>query len=187
MARVQEDASRECEQDLRAILNLQSKAMVQDSPIGIGWNNFGVANSLPRETFSSILMDWDVSRGFRIVEENYEANPLTESMYWLLLSETGYQGFVSNLAFLGLTLWWATRATLQHWNTLLGYVAGGVLVALFLTYVHGSVERCLSQTKNLSLWLLMAGFMARSGSMPRVPRMTRQSRFQTPALAIATT
>lgn len=103
MARVHEDSSRENEEDLRPVLNRQSKAMLHDSPVGIGWNNFGVANSLPNEKYVTILMDWDASRGFRIIDDNYEAGPLTESLYWLLLSETGYQGFISYVAFLGLT------------------------------------------------------------------------------------
>lgn len=167
MARVHEDSSRENEEDLRPVLNRQSKAMLHDSPVGIGWNNFGVANSLPKERYVTILMDWDASRGFRIIDENYEAGPLTESLYWLLLSETGYQGFISYVAFLGLTLWWATRGLMRHWNTPLGYFIGGVLVALALTYLHGSVERCLSQTKNLSAWLIFAGFMARVETLRR--------------------
>lgn len=169
MARVQEDASRENEEDLRPILNRQSKAMLHDSPLGIGWNNFGVVNSLPNPKYVAIMMDWDLSRGFRIIDENYEAGPLTESLYWLLLSETGYQGFVTYVAFLLLTLWWAARGLLRHWKSILGYFIGGVLVALTLTYLHGSVERCLSQTKNLAAWLIFAGFMARVETMRRTP------------------
>lgn len=163
MARVHEDASRENEEDLRPILNRQSKAMLRDSPIGIGWNNFGVANSLPVEKYAAILMEWDLSRGFRIIDENYEAGPLTESLFWLVLSETGFQGFAAYIAFMGLTLWWSARALVAHWKTPMGYFVGGVLVALALTYLHGTVERVLSQTKNLSAWLIFAGFMARIG------------------------
>ena len=165
MTRIRDDAARENEEDLRPILNRQSKAMLHDSPIGIGWNNFGIVNSLPNERYVIILMDWDVSRGFRIVEENYYAGPLTESLYWLLLSETGYPGFVSYVAFLALTLWWAGSGLIRHWKTPLGYFLGGVLVALALMYLHGSVERVLSQTKNLSAWLIFAGFMARIDAM----------------------
>ena len=161
MARVHEDSSRENEEDLRPVLNRQAKTMLHDSPVGIGWNNFGVANSLPNEKYATLLMDWDASRGFRIISENYEAGPLTESLYWLLLSETGYPGFVTYVAFLALTLWWAARGLMAYWKTPLGYFIGGLLVALLATYVHGSVERVLSQTKNLAAWLIFAGFLAR--------------------------
>jgi len=180
MARVHEDAARENEEDLRPVLNRQSKAMLHDSPVGIGWNNFGIANSLPNERYVTILMDWDVSRGFRIVEENYYAGPLTESLYWLLLAETGYPGFISYVAFLALTLWWAGRGLIRHWKTPLGYFIGGVLVALALMYVHGSVERVLSQTKNLSIWLIFSGFMARVEAMRRAqpaPAAPKSSEF----------
>jgi hypothetical protein len=165
MARMEEVESNDSEEDLRAIMNRQSKAMLHYSAIGIGWNNFGIMNSLPHERFAGILMDWDESRGFRIIDENYFANPLTESLYWLLLSETGYQGFCSYLAFLALTLWWTARGLIRYWNTPLGYFIGGVLVALTLTYGHGTVERVLSQTKNMAAWLILAGLMARVESM----------------------
>ena len=180
MIRIREDAARENEEDLRPILNRQSKAMLRDSPIGIGWNNFGIVNSLPNQKYVTILMDWDISRGFRIVEENYLAGPLTESLYWLLLSETGYQGFVSYAAFLALTLWWSFRGMILYWKTPLGYFIAGVLVALTLTYLHGSVERILSQTKNLSAWLIFAGFMARVEVM-RAEKADRRLKIGRPA------
>ncbi len=161
MARINENASRENEEDLRPILNRQSKAMLQYSPFGIGWNNFGVVNSLPDERYVIIMMDWDESRGFRIYDENYMACPLTESLYWLLLSETGYPGFFSYLAFMAAPLWWSVRGLIRFWNTGLGNFLGGVVIALCLTYLHGTVERVLSQTKNLSIWLIFSGFMAR--------------------------
>lgn len=190
MLRIREDAARENEEDLRPILNRQSKAMLHDSPIGIGWNNFGIVNSLPNQRYVVILMDWDVSRGFRIVEENYVAAPLTESLYWLLLSETGYQGFITYAAFLAMTLWWSFRGMIACWKTPLGYFIAGVLVALVLTYLHGSIERTLSQTKNLSAWMIFAGFMARVEVMraekrSRRSQMGRPAPYQAPIPAIA--
>lgn len=161
MARVKEDKGRDHESDLRLVLNLQSRAMLHDSALGVGWNNFGVANSLPNDRCVTILMDSDASRGFRIIEDNYFACPLTESLYWLLLSETGYPGFIGFLLFLALTLWWGVRGLVYYWKTPLGYFIGGVLIALMLTYVHGTVERVLSQTKNLTAWLVFAGVTAR--------------------------
>ena len=142
MARVHEASSRQEEHDLRAILNAQSKAMLHDHPLGVGWNNFGVANSLPVEKYAGILMDWDQSRGFRLIDDNYLANPLTESLYWLLLAETGYGGFASFSLFLLVTFWWAARSTLAFWRTPTGYLAAGLLVALGLTYIHCSVRAC---------------------------------------------
>jgi hypothetical protein len=188
MSRVNEDNARENREDLRLVLNRQSKAMLHDSPVGIGWNNFGVVNSLPDERYVTILMDWDVSRGFRIIDENYAACPLTESLYWLLLAENGYPGFLGYLAFLALTLWWAARGLIRNWRTPLGYFIGAVLVALVLTYIHGSVERCLTQTKNLSAWLIFSGFAARVASMcylARVQALVKSPASMLPAHAFA--
>jgi hypothetical protein len=42
----------------------------------------------------------------------------------------------------------------------MGYVAFGILVALAICYPHGLVERILTQTKNLSHWLMLAGILS---------------------------
>ena len=120
-------------------------------------------------------MDWDQSRGFTIYEENYFANPLPESLYWLTLAETGYGGFAGFVAFLALTLWWAWRNTFAFWRSSTGWFVGGLLVAFSLLYFHGTVERVLTQTKNLAMWLILAGCLARinlcrrmGGDLPEV-------------------
>lgn len=57
MERMSEDDSPK--NDLRLALNNQSAAMLKDHPwVGIGWNNFGLANSRPHGTkYSAILSD----------------------------------------------------------------------------------------------------------------------------------
>lgn len=46
LERMETAGDHEPENDLRFALNKQSKAMLDDSPlVGIGWNNFGIANS----------------------------------------------------------------------------------------------------------------------------------------------
>ena len=155
-------SSQEVEGDLRDILNRQSAAMLHDHPLlGIGWNNFGVANSRPRgDVYSSILEEWDKDRGYTIYDENYQANPLTESLYWLWLAETGWLGFASFLAFALMTAWWALQAAWTRRGTLMGSVAAALFIGLCICYGHGTVERILTQTKNLSHWLMLAGMAA---------------------------
>ncbi len=157
-----EQSAEEVEEDLRDILNKQSAAMLQDNPVfGVGWNNFGVVNSRPGgDKYSEILEDWDRDRGFTIYEENYLANPLTESLYWLWLAETGWAGFLAFLLFLLVSLTWPLRAMFRLKGTLAGAFAVALFVALCLCYAHGTVERILTQTKNLSQWLLLAGMGA---------------------------
>ncbi|CAN5862623.1 hypothetical protein BH11VER1_BH11VER1_19920 [soil metagenome] len=149
-------------EDLRDILNKQSAAMLHDHPLsGVGWNNFGVANSRGRgDEYSALLEAWDAERGFTIYDENYYANPLTESLYWLWLSETGYPGLAVFLLFCAATVWWAARVAWSQRGTLAGSVAAALALALLICYLHGTVERILTQTKNLSHWLMLAGMVS---------------------------
>ena len=149
-------------EDLRPVLNRQSKAMLKDYPLlGIGWNNFGIANSRPHGfKYSEVLEEWDRERGFTIIDENYWANPLTESLYWLILSENGWLGWTFFLLFEAATLWYGIRAVRHGGKSLMGYVAFGIVVALAICYPHGLVERILTQTKNLSHWLMLAGILS---------------------------
>lgn len=157
--RMKEEKNREAdgEEDLRVVMIDQAKAMLKDSSIGIGWNNYGIANSRPLGKYSQILEDWDASRGFTIYEDNYVANPLTESYYWLILGENGYPGFAGCILFLAVSIWMTWRALRWHWRTSAGWFLGGLFVALSLHYGHSLIERVLVQTKNLSVWLMMVG------------------------------
>lgn len=136
--------------------------MLADHPLlGVGWNHFGILNSRPRgDRYSEILEDWDRERGFTIYDENYWANPLTESLYWLWLAETGWLGFAGFCLFLLATLLAVMRASWRQRRTWAGAFALGLLVALSICYLHGTVERILTQPKNLSQWLLLAGLGA---------------------------
>jgi hypothetical protein len=156
------ESSEMVEEDLRDILNKQSAAMLRDHPVlGIGWNNFGIANSRPRgDQYSEILEEWDRDRGFTIYDENYYANPLTESLYWLWLAETGWLGFGSFLLFAAATLWFTLRSAIAGRDTLMGALAAALFIGLLICYGHGTVERILTQTKNLSHWLMLAGMGA---------------------------
>lgn len=149
-------------EDLREVLNRQSKAMLLDHPLlGIGWNNYGIANSRPHGfKYSEVLEEWDRERGFTIIDENYWSNPLTESLYWIILAENGSIGWGVFMLFEVLTLWYGLRAIRHGGNSMMGYVAFGIVVALAICYPHGMVERILTQTKNLSHWLMLAGMLS---------------------------
>ena len=151
------------ENDLRYALNKQSAAMHEDHPmVGIGWNNFGLANSRPQgEKYSRILEDWEANRGRNIYPEQYRANPLTESLYWLVLAENGTLGFAALLFFMLITMWFGFRSTIGFWKSPLGLFFFGVTVALGITYLHGQVERVLTQTKNLTTWIMLCAVVSR--------------------------
>lgn len=162
MARVGGDDSPK--NDLRFALNQQSAAMNRDHPlVGIGWNNYGLANSRPLGMkYSRVLERWEQNRGRRIYPENFRANPLTESLYWLLLAENGALGFAAFLLFAAITLWHGLRSTIGFWKSPLGLVLAGATVALAITYFHMQVERVLVQTKNLTTWMMFCAMLSRA-------------------------
>jgi hypothetical protein len=90
------------------------------------------------------------------------ANPLTESLYWLLLAENGTLGFAAFLLFASITLWHGMRSTAAFWKSPLGLVLYGITVALAITYFHMQVERVLVQTKNLTTWIMMCAILSRA-------------------------
>lgn len=150
--------------DLRWALNQQSGEMLHDSPwVGIGWNNFGLANSRPLgNKYSAVLERWERNRGSAIYPKNFMKNPLTESLYWLVLAENGLLGFSAFMLFALMTLYQGIRTTLHFWKTSLGLFLFGVLVALAITYFHGQVERVLTQTKNLTTWVMFCAILSRA-------------------------
>ena len=161
--------------DLRFALNQQAAAMHADHPlVGIGWNNYGLANSRPLGVkYSQVMERWEQNRGRRIYPENFRANPLTESLYWLLLAENGTLGFATFLGFAALTLWHGLRSTVHFWHSPLGLVLYGMTVALAIIYFHCQVERVLTQTKILTTWMMLCAVLARAEWWRRQARRTR--------------
>ncbi|WP_269539121.1 hypothetical protein [Cerasicoccus fimbriatus] len=150
------------ENDLRWILNQQSRAMLDDSPVGIGWNSFGIANSRPDGAkYSKLLEAWNANRGHTIVAEHYYANPLTESHYWLILAETGYLAFAGFILFELCTIYWCVRGVWHYRKSMLGFLCLGIGVIFAITYLHSQLERVLTQTKNMSTWMVFVGVMMR--------------------------
>ncbi len=174
MARMGEDSSPK--NDLRFALNKQAAAMHDDHPlVGIGWNNFGLANSRPQGMkYSKILENWEADRGRAIYPEMFRANPLTESLYWLILAENGTLGLVTFLLFAAVTLWHGIRATLEFWKSSLGLFFLAVTVSVGIGYFHGQVERVLTQTKNLTTWIIFCAILARAEWWRRQAKAARR-------------
>lgn len=163
------DTAAEIEEDgdLRPIMIEQARAMLEDHTTGVGWNNFNIANSLPQgEKYSRILEDWNIRRGHRIIEEQYLSNPMTESLWWLHLSETGYFGLVGLLIFMTWSYWFALHAWWRHRHTILGGTALGILLVFSINYPHGTYERIIIEPKNFATWLLLIGIAARMARLP---------------------
>jgi len=164
------DEGNQASGETRVVMNLASAAMLHDSWVGIGWNNFGLTINAPYP-YGDVINDWERDRGHR-VDENY-AKGIVESHYWLLLAENGYPGLLGYLLFVGFTGWWILRGILAWRGSLASAFLAGLAVALVLIYLHSSLERVLTQTKNLAMWLLLLGVAARLDynrrNLPAIP------------------
>lgn len=144
--------------ETRVVMNLAARAMLRDSPVGIGWNNFGLTINQPFP-YGNVIDDREREKGNR-VDDDY-AKGVVESHYWLLLAENGYAGWASYLAFIAITGWWMLRGAWARRKTFPGAFLIGLFIAVSLTYAHSDLERVLTQTKNLSAWLLLLGLAAK--------------------------
>jgi hypothetical protein len=152
------DHGNQASAETRGVMILASQAMLHASPVGIGWNNFGLTIN-PPFPYGDVIDDWERARGHR-VDENY-AKGIVESHYWLILAETGWGGWAFYFLFIGLSAWWCFRCA-RHWTgTPARAFLTGLLIGLILLYLHSSLERVLTQTKNLAMWLILIGFIAK--------------------------
>jgi hypothetical protein len=152
------DEGNQASGETRIVMNLASAAMLRESWVGIGWNNFALTIN-PPYPYGEVIDQWERDRGHR-VDADY-AKGVVESHYWLLLAENGYPGLMGYLLFIGVTGWWVVRGIRAGRGTLTAAFLAGLAVALVLIYLHSSLERVLTQTKNLSLWLLLLGVATR--------------------------
>jgi hypothetical protein len=144
--------------ETRDVMNLASAAMLQDSAVGLGWNNFALTINAPFP-YGDVINDWERDRGHKVDDEY--AKGVVESHYWLLLAESGYGGFLTYMWMIFITGWWAVRGAWSRRGTLAGVFLSAVAIAFFLTYAHSQLERVLTQTKNLAMWMVLVGCVAR--------------------------
>jgi hypothetical protein len=160
------DEGNQASGDTRDLMNAASRAMVRSHPLGIGWNNFACTIN-PPFSYGDVIDDWERERG-RKVDPDY-AKGVVESHYFLLLSETGWQGLGSYLLLIAVFLWWNARAIFHFRQRLAGWVSIGIAAGCFCNYVQSTLERVLTQPRNLMLWLILLGITARIESWRRHP------------------
>jgi hypothetical protein len=138
-------------------LNVASRLMLEANPFGIGWNNYGVAiNYL---TYSQHIDDWHLKNGNKI-DRHYKKG-IVESLWWLHLAETGYQGLITYLILVALFLWWNFRNAIYYHRRYLGSVSIGIFFGFTMNYLQSFLERVLTQPRNMMLWLLLMAMTAR--------------------------
>jgi hypothetical protein len=136
----------------RTMLNQASRNMVADYPLGVGWNNYALLINRPYP-YGFIIDQWEREGGATI--NPYHQKGISESLYYLILAETGWQGFASFLLFLALFLWWNFRAGLAFRFSYLGALSLGIAFGCGANYLHSILERVLVQPRNMMLWLVL--------------------------------
>lgn len=152
------DRGNQASQEYREVLNEASRQMVRDHPLGIGWNNFALAINSPYP-YAEFVFDWLRGKGHRIDEDR--KNSTVESHYYLLLAENGYAGFWIYLLLITLFLYWNLRATIFFEHGAVRLISLGIGVGCCLNYAQSTVERVLTQPRNLMLWLILLAITAR--------------------------
>jgi len=159
------DEGNEASGETREVMNLASQAMMDDKPLGVGWNNFGKAINHPYP-YGDVIDDWNRDRG-QAVDFDY-AKGVVESHYWLLKGETGWLGYLTFLLFIIVVTGRTLPLILMRRGSLEAAIAVGILIGFGITYVHSSLERVLTQTKNLALWMTYIGLL---GALIRLPKV----------------
>src|SRR5262249_10860544 len=77
----------------RILLNQAARNMVHDYPLGIGWNNFAMVINQPFP-YGNIIDEWELEVPNITVDPHHQKG-IVESIYYLLLGETGWQGLGS--------------------------------------------------------------------------------------------
>ena len=153
--------------ELREVMKDCCRAMVKDQSLGIGWNNYALLINYPYP-YAEIYYDWDRSRGMK---PNYEeANGVVESHYYLLLAENGYISLGAWLVVIFVGLWRNLRAFLFFDHSFLRVLSLGIFMGCALNYAQSTLERVLVQPRNLMLWLILMGIIARIEIMRREAR-----------------
>ena len=157
------DHGNEASEQTRQVMNLAAKAMMEDKAVGVGWNNFAVAVNHPFP-YGDVIDNWNLDRGYN-VDEDY-AKGVVESHYWLIKSENGIFAYYAYMFFILYTLFRGFHIIFTRRGSYAAAIVAGIFIAFALTYLHSNLERVLTQTKNLFLWMIYLGVL---GAIIRIP------------------
>ncbi len=140
---------------LREIMNAASRDMLRDYPFGVGWNNYALAANRPYP----YAEHYEQLGGLQAHPDHHHA--VVESHYYLLLSETGYLGLIGWLALIGTALLRNIRAFFAFGYSFRGMLSLGIAVGCVCNYAQSTLERTLTQPRNLMLFLILLALTAR--------------------------
>ncbi len=163
------DQGNQASGELREVMKAACREMAKDHSLGVGWNNYALVVNPPFR-YAEIYYEWIRGRGMKVDESR--ANSVVESHYYLLLAETGYPGLLAWLALIGVTLWRNARAFFALGHSFGRCLSLGIAVGTGLNYVQSSLERVLTQPRNLMLWIILLAVTARLDTLRRERRRT---------------
>ena len=149
---------------LREIMNAASRDMVRDYPFGVGWNNYALAANRPYP----YAEHYEQLGGLQAHPDHHHA--VVESHYYLLLSETGYVGLIGWLAVIGTALLRNIRAFFAFGYSFRGMLSLGIATGCVCNYAQSTLERTLTQPRNLMLFLILLAVTARLEVLRREQR-----------------
>lgn len=167
------DKGNKTSNETREVMNLASKAMIQDKPLGVGWNNYGKAINHPYP-YGNVIDEWNLDRGQK-VDFDYSKG-VVESHYWLLKGETGWPGYLTFMLFIIVVTVRTIPLILTRRGSLEAAIAAGILIGFTITYMHSSLERALTQTKNLALWMTYIGLLSALIKLPKDSKDSKDSK-----------
>ncbi len=172
------DSGNEESKRTRDMLQEAAFAMVQDHPLGVGWNNFGRMINHPYN-YGNHIDDWQRSNG-NPVDPAYQKG-ISESLYHLILAENGYLSLALFLLFIAWTLFLNLRAAVMFRGEFLGAFSIGMFAGCFVIYVQSYLERVLTQPRNMALWFLLLGAAAKIETWRREEKACRANPQEAPS------
>jgi hypothetical protein len=142
----------------RKMLNEASRNMVADHPFGVGWNNYGRMINHPYR-YGDHIDAYHLSVGNKI-DKTYQKG-ISESLYYLILAESGYLALILYVGFFALFLIWNLRAAFTFRTDMIGGFSIGMFAGCGVIYLQSFLERVLTQPRNMALWFLLLGAAAR--------------------------
>jgi hypothetical protein len=152
------DKYNEESKNTRDMLNKASKMMVSDYPMGVGWNNYGRMLNHPNH-YGDHIDDWNRKWG-NPVDFSYQKG-ISESLYYLILAENGYISLGLYVGFICLFLWYNAYAALTFRTDFLGGFSVGMFAGCGAVYAQSTLERVLTQPRNMALWFILIAAAAR--------------------------
>ncbi|MES2705561.1 MAG: O-antigen ligase family protein [Verrucomicrobiota bacterium] len=152
------DQGNDASAELREVLNEAARQMEAAHPLGIGWNNYAHVINAPFP-YAEVVYDWIRGRNMKVVEDL--PNAPVESHYYLLFSENGYPGLIAWYLVMAAGIFRNLRGFLSFRHSFERCLCLGILTGTSLNYIQSTLERTLTQPRNLMLWLLLYGITGR--------------------------